>query len=648
MYEISVIIPVFNTEAYLEQCLDSVCRSTVFPLCEVLVIDDGSSDRSLELARGYEARYDNLFVYSTSRCGASGARNHGIQKAKGRYLFFLDSDDWIDPEYLQKLYDCIEALHCDMICAGCSHVEGGQAPVPRVKSILSRDHVISGCEYLEKRMDADDWDNEVWCNLYRRSFLEYNQILFCEKIWLYEDILFTNRALLYATRVAALPEYGYHYRIRKDSLIRRALSEADVKNCMLVLKQFCNEYGCYSRVQKHAAGRVYFRIVSMILYNIGELQAEQKKMQMGQEKKYYRRLSKLQLWKPLLFSISNGKEAVKWLIFRIHWSLYYPLVKKPSEQAAEENPLVSVIIPCYNAERTLKQCLDSVLNQTYRNLEVLVIDDGSADQSRAILQFYAKKDGRVHPVFHTHQGVSCARNMGLSQARGQYLQFVDADDCLLDNATELLVAGMQRQKADWVIGDYLQIPEEEHIHLPAGFYKKRRFLKKLMRYPNAHYYGVLWNKLYRRQIIVEKGFQFPEEVSMGEDFIFNMEYLSQVQKICCLKETLYVYRRQQEHSLSGKSKDEPEKIAERVRMYEAYREMFSREKLDRLWRYGILYYAVKYYFDELEALGDRAAVYQPLLYEQYIRNNQITGIEFAGYYLLKKGKRIGIGKGRKR
>lgn len=348
----------------------------------------------------------------------------------------------------------------------------------------------------------------------------------------------------------------------------------------------------------------------------------------------------------------------------------------------EEKPLVSVIVPCYNAERTLRRCLDSILNQTYENLEVLVIDDGSVDESRAILQYYEKKDERIRFIASSHQGVSHARNMGLWQAGGKYLQFVDADDYLLGNCTGVLVHEIQNRRADWVICDYLQIQDSEkkseperrerfknasdcrtgaddghvhfagegcshvhlagegcgHVHLAGGVYRKRIFLRKLLRHPNAHYYGVLWNKLYRKQLIDEAGVRFDGAVSMGEDFMFNMEYVSLIQTVCCLDEPLYGYRWKQEGSLSNRYKQETERISEQVRMYHAYRKMFQREKLYIPWRYGILYYMVKYYFDELEALGEDAPVYKEFLYEQCIRNNHISKMEFAVYCILKKGK----------
>lgn len=176
-------------------------------------------------------------------------------------------------------------------------------------------------------MDADDWHNEVCCALYCRSFLERKHLRFREEIRLYEDILFTNQVLLQACRVCTLPEYGYLYRVREGSLVQSGISQRDIENCLLILAEFRKEYDSCSREQKHAAGRVCFQIISMTLYYIGELNPKDKR-------RYFRKLDQLALWKLLFRSVSGWKEALKWLIFRLHWSLYYPLVKKSASQKA--------------------------------------------------------------------------------------------------------------------------------------------------------------------------------------------------------------------------------------------------------------------------------------------------------------------------
>lgn len=330
MCEISIIIPVYNTEAYLAECLDSVCCSTIFAKCEVILVNDGSTDGSGSIIREYQEKYDNIVGYTFANSGPGASRNRGMERASGTYLFFLDSDDRMQKDYLEKLYRYLEENECEVAYAGFSfwEKEGEQETLfPVVRSVLLKNRLCSGCDYLERRMDQGDWNNQVWCALYRRSFLERYHLRFAEEIRLYEDVLFSTQVLLCSSSVGMLPEYGYQYRTRLGSLVHSGMSREDVESSMYVAEKLRKAYEGYQRSQKHAAGRVLFPLVSMILYDIGKLY-DGKMLEQSERKRYYRRLSRMHLWIPLLASVSGGKEAAKWLIFRFHWAFYYPLVKK--------------------------------------------------------------------------------------------------------------------------------------------------------------------------------------------------------------------------------------------------------------------------------------------------------------------------------
>lgn len=108
MADISIIIPVYNTEKYIEECLEAVCHSTIFDICEVIIINDGSTDHSMNKIQKYIETYENIFVFSYENAGLSCARNRGVAQAKGKYVFFLDSDDYIKEDYIEKLYKAIQ------------------------------------------------------------------------------------------------------------------------------------------------------------------------------------------------------------------------------------------------------------------------------------------------------------------------------------------------------------------------------------------------------------------------------------------------------------------------------------------------------------------------------------------------------------
>jgi glycosyltransferase involved in cell wall biosynthesis len=225
-------------------------------------------------------------------------------------------------------------------------------------------------------------------------------------------------------------------------------------------------------------------------------------------------------------------------------------------QGGNSMPAVSIIVPVYNAEKALKRCIDSILNQEYEDFELIAVDDGSKDESPAILDAYAAKDPRVTVIHKKNSGVSSTRNLALDQAKGKYIQFLDADDWIPDNSTKMLVREAEDKNVDLVVGDFFRvvgknvsrkgsIVSNDILTLP-------QFAELMMESPSDFYYGVLWNKLYRNDIIQEYGVRMDEELSWCEDFIFNLEYLLHVKTVTALQIPVYYYVKT-EGSLVSKS-----------------------------------------------------------------------------------------------
>ena len=190
----------------------------------------------------------------------------------------------------------------------------------------------------------------------------------------------------------------------------------------------------------------------------------------------------------------------------------------------EQQPLVSVIVPVYNAKNHIARCIESIRRQTYPNLQIIVLNDGSKDVSLEVCRMYAQVDERILLVDKANSGVSATRNLGLRLAEGKYLQFVDSDDYLDPNATTLLVDKAERYNADMVIAHYHRVETVKLFALPGqapatreitttfGFLEegpldKLQFARHLMEEPASFYYGVMWNKLYRRDIIMKHHLQ---------------------------------------------------------------------------------------------------------------------------------------------
>lgn len=217
----------------------------------------------------------------------------------------------------------------------------------------------------------------------------------------------------------------------------------------------------------------------------------------------------------------------------------------------ETKGVVSVVIPVYNAGATLRACLDSVLGQTYRELEVLAVDDGSTDDSLAILEAYGRKDARMRVFSVPNGGAARARNYCIDRATGEYLQFVDSDDLLPPDATARMLAAMTDGGADMVIAPFVErMGRRRRVR---GFMREdrllsqRAFLDALCKHPNSFYFAVLWNKLYRRALVEGGDVRCDAELPWGEDFVFNTLYYRHARSVATLQAPVYEYRR----SLTG-------------------------------------------------------------------------------------------------
>lgn len=215
-------------------------------------------------------------------------------------------------------------------------------------------------------------------------------------------------------------------------------------------------------------------------------------------------------------------------------------------------PIVSIIVPVYNAAKplgenktVLHRCIDSILNQEYRDYELIVVDDGSKDESGKILDEYAAKDERINVIHKENSGVSNTRNLAIQNARGKYIQFLDADDWITTDATKSLVRTMEESKADLVIADFYRVVRENTSHKGRidsdKVLTRDEFADYMIQNPADYYYGVLWNKLYKKSIIDTYHLKMDASLSWSEDFIFNLEYLLHVKHVAPLQLPIYYY-----------------------------------------------------------------------------------------------------------
>ena len=208
-------------------------------------------------------------------------------------------------------------------------------------------------------------------------------------------------------------------------------------------------------------------------------------------------------------------------------------------------PLVSIIVPVYNGEKTIERCLRSIQNQSYSNIEVLVVNDGSSDHTDRIIKKYAQRDSRFRYIEKENSGVSDRRNVAMEQAKGDYFQFVDGDDWLVKQATEEFVNTALTFGCDMVISDFYRVCGRRIYtkgHIDAGpVITRMKYAEYMMEAPANFYYGVLWNKFFRADIIRTFALKCSLQLDWCEDFQFNLEYLQYVGKVGVIRKPLYYY-----------------------------------------------------------------------------------------------------------
>lgn len=241
-------------------------------------------------------------------------------------------------------------------------------------------------------------------------------------------------------------------------------------------------------------------------------------------------------------------------------------------------PLVTIVIPIYNGEKTIQRCLCSVRNQTYRNIEVLVVDDGSTDHTGQVLAKFVKEDSRFKVVHKANSGVSDSRNAAIAMARGEFLQFVDGDDWIAKDATESFVRAAQESGCDMVITDFYRVIGHMITHkgdIPvSGMVSRREYAEYMMHAPANFYYGVLWNKFFRTDLIRENGLMCSTSLDWCEDFLFNLEYLKFVGNVYVLQKPVYYYVKTK-GSLVDTKIDFSESIRTKKILFDYYKELYQ-------------------------------------------------------------------------
>lgn len=230
MYKVSVIIPVFNSESYLEKCLDSILSQTLTDI-EVILIDDGSTDASLEIIKQYAKKYNNVKYKSKINEGQAIARNIGIEMATGEFICFIDSDDYIENTMLEKLYTLAQKDNSDIVI--CDYMEEYKNKKITRKSLYVDSDTLKKCYILCVAGPC--------CKIIKTEIFKQNNIKFLEN-YIYEDLAIIPSLALYTEKISYCEEPLYYYIVRENSTMQQTTYNSKLESIFNVMEYVYNQF----------------------------------------------------------------------------------------------------------------------------------------------------------------------------------------------------------------------------------------------------------------------------------------------------------------------------------------------------------------------------------------------------------------------
>jgi len=561
--KLSIIVPVYNVEKYLGECLDSLLNQTLKDI-DIICVDDGSTDNSAQILKEYAAKDKRIRVITKKNGGLSSARNAGLELVTTEFVTFVDSDDYLEPNAyeiaISKMTDGVDFVHFGIQTIGAtdSKIQADDNDYYNIK--------YSGLVQIDETLMCSV-DFSACNKIFRKSIMDKYNIRFPDGLR-YEDAYFFN---VYAFR----SHFGFYIQdkfykyIRHDgSIMTQTFSNKpghSIDHVKIIIKiyEYLFANGMFFK-WRHYFAFLFFAYFDLAMryehtkvgrhhiYNLALDFLNKNKLSFADYQEYTikQRLLQQRIWNgetrkaPFgLMRIKPHGQDVRIMflgipILRIkyceHKIKYYPLsLCCLYEKRVSTSPLVSVLMPVYNAEKYLCESIDSILNQTYQNFEFIIINDGSTDGSADIVRSY--KDPRIIFVDNPkNSGLVSVLNHGLDIAHGKYIARMDADDISLPERFEKQVKFMERHRNVGICGTFFRVFGR------VGYIETKKAYPKLkdMREPSPLGHPTV---MMRKSVLDKYHLRYDPRYKYAEDYELwtrAVEYT----KIANLKDVLLNYR----------------------------------------------------------------------------------------------------------
>ena len=500
---ISIVIPVYNAEKYLEQCLNSIKNQT-YKNFEVILVNDGSIDNSESICKSFVEADTRFRYYLKGNGGASSARNFGLDNVTGNYITFIDADDWVDENHLEVLINNIKDNNSDMAVSSIKKFDNSNNFYFRVYSneekYLLNYNKFNRVEFLvilPKLIPANNSYKVAVSKLFKKELV--TDVRFDESIVYGEDLEFFFKIYNNINSISYIDEVTYVYRLHDE----RSSSK------------------------------------------FGQLHMEQ---ELSIYKKMYERIEELGL--PTIHYVNTLRNLLDYrkdyLDNRDLYNEYVEFLEKIEKKITYPKELISIIVPIYNVSPYLQLCLESIENQTYPHFEVLLINDGSRDNSKDICLEFVERDKRFKYIEQQNTGLSAARNTGILNATGEFITFIDGDDFVESNYLEELYHTALKNDSEIVVGSYKRFNEEDnnyYIHVfdyREEHYEHSELIENIAQIERRGIeFETSWGTLFHKRLFENVLFPVGKNI---EDTRTNYKLYMESCKTSYIHKDLYVYR----------------------------------------------------------------------------------------------------------
>lgn len=635
--KVSIILPSLNVIKYIRQCLESVVNQTLKDI-EIICVDAGSTDGTLEVIQEFAEKDSRIIVINSEKKSYGYQMNLGLDAASGEYLGIVETDDWVVPEMYQDLYQLCTELNLDFVKADFYRfTQNKDGSLNKFYNQLSKDlsyynRIIEPAQ----EMETFHFIMNTWSGIYNIDFLRQWNIRHNET----PGASYQDNGFWFQTFCRAQKAYFVnkpYYMNRRDNENSSVFSKGKIYSMR-------DEYDYIRNIIDHDLDNLgifipmcnYYRFCGYYYNTLFRIAPEFKQEVLScMSKEFYK--------------LANACELDKSIFKNWEWGVLMQIIYAPDQfyseklleheslsekrysflDTSEERnvPFFSIIVPVYNVEKYLKDCLDSIQKQTFTNYEVICVNDGSTDNSKDIIQNYIDKDNRFTIINKLNGGLSSARNAGLERAKGKYICFIDSDDAIAPNALKILADSAEKDDADIVVFGmkcdyfpvYTAIPSWLETKNPVRNITFSSFSPEILfDEPGARTF--VWRNVYKRDFLKTNNLFFNDAFRFGEDTIFQFCAFPNASNICFIKDRLYYYRCSRQNSLmEAQNKNQLQKCIWHIQIMSYIYDYWQQKQIFSKMRKQFSAWALSFCYNEMDSLlGQDKAYIAELFLNKFI------------------------------